>query len=592
MPFDGGYLHKITQEINALSGARIDKISQPGKELVMLTLRGSGANRKLLLSADATAPKVHFTTQALENPKAAPMFCMLLRKHLGSGKLLEARQQGLDRVLRLVFETVNEFGDKVETSLICEIMGRHSNIILVGQNGKIIDAAKRVDFVTSEVRQILPGMTYTPPPAQSKKSLLALSPQEMTAAILSGRDVPLWKAILEQAEGLSPLVCREVSAFVCGSADLTPSVLTVQQRERLAFYLGVVATALGEGCGVPTLVKDPAGKWVDFSYLDLRQYPEEYEITHPESYSLLLDRFYEGKDTRERMRQKTAQLHKSLCTLRDRLARKLTHQRQELLDTGNRQRYKEWGDIISANLYRMSRGDKTLLAQNFFSEAGEEVEIPLEPTYTPSKNAQKYYSEYRKAATAEGKLQELIAKGEQELTYLESAIAELERASSEEELQGIREELMSQGYLRREQKQKQRPVKLSPLRYRSSDGFLILCGRNNLQNDQLTLREARNYDLWLHTQKIHGAHVIIVTEGAREVPDRTIEEAAVIAACNSAAGMGGAGQTGARIPVDYTHIKNVRKPNGAKPGMVIYESYQTAMVEPDHRRAKMLQERG
>lgn len=591
MPFDGGYLHKISQEITALAGARIDKISQPGRELVMITLRGSGANKKLLLSADATAPKVHFTTQTLENPKAAPMFCMLLRKRLGSGKLLRAEQQGLDRILRLVFETVNELGDRVETSLICEIMGRHSNIILVDQGGKIIDAAKRVDFVTSEVRQILPGMTYTPPPAQSKKSLLNLSPGEVAETILSGRDIPLWKAVLEQAEGLSPLVCREVALFACGATDSPPSSLTAEQRQRLVFYLGVVATALEEGCGTPTLVRDANGKEIEFSYLDLAQYPESsgYRTEHFQGYSALLDSFYQGKDSRERMRQKTAQLHKSLCTLRDRLARKLVHQRQELLDTANRQRYREWGDIISANLYRMERGDRSLRAQNFFSPEGEEIEIPLDPTYTPAKNAQKYYGEYRKAATAEGKLQELIAKGELELEYLGSAIAELERAGSEEELQGIREELVSQGYIRRDQRQKQRPVKLPPLRYRSSDGFLILCGRNNLQNDQLTLREARNYDLWLHVQKIHGAHVIVVTEGEREIPDRTVEEAAVIAAVNSAAGTAEAG-AGAKVPVDYTYIKNVRKPNGAKPGMVIYDSYQTALVPADHRRARELAE--
>jgi predicted ribosome quality control (RQC) complex YloA/Tae2 family protein len=470
-------------------------------------------------------------------------------------------------------------------------MGRHSNIILVDCRGKIIDAAKRVDFVTSEVRQVLPGMTFVLPPAQEKKSLLDCSPRELTSAILTGRDLPLWKAVLEQAQGLSPLVCREVSAFVCGSADLTPSALSPQQQERLEFYLGTVATALGEGCGAPTLVRDPAGKWVEFSYLDLRQYPEDYEVLHPEGYSALLDLFYQGKDSRERMRQKTAQLHKSLCTLRDRLSRKLGHQRQELLDTGDRQRYKEWGDIISANLYRMERGDRSLRAQNFFSGDGEEVEIPLDPTYTPAKNAQKYYGEYRKAATAEGKLRELIAKGEQELLYLESAIAELERAASEEELQGIREELISQGYLRRDQKQKQRSVKLAPLRYRSSDGFLILCGRNNLQNDQLTLREARNYDLWLHTQKIHGAHVIIVSDGAREIPERTIEEAAVIAACNSAAGTGAGGAAGAKVPVDYTFVKHVWKPNGGKPGMVLYDPYQTAVVAVDHRRAEALLER-
>ena len=590
MPFDGGYLHKISQEISALTGARIDKISQPGRELVTVTLRGMGVNRRLLLSADATAPKVHFTTQTLENPKAAPMFCMLLRKHLGSGKLVRVEQQGLDRVLRLVFETVNELGDRVELSLICEIMGRHSNIILVDQGGRIIDAAKRVDFVTSEVRQVLPGMTYLPPPAQSKLSLLTTSPHELAEAILRSRDIPLWKAVLEQAEGLSPLVCREVALFACGSTDAPPSSLTGEQRQRLEFYLGVVATALGEGCGTPTLVRDAAGKELEFSYLDLAQYPEDCAVEHPQGYSELLDIFYRGKDRRERMRQKTAQLHKSLCTLRDRLSRKLTHQRQELLDTAGREKYREWGDIISANLYRMERGDRTLTAQNFFSPEGEEIDIPLDPTCTPAKNAQKYYGEYRKAATAEGKLQGLIAKGELELEYLGSAIAELERAGSEEELQGIREELVSQGYLRRDQRQKQRPTKLAPLRYRSSDGFLILCGRNNLQNDQLTLREAHNYDLWLHTQKIHGAHVIIVTDGERHIPDRTVEEAAVIAAVHSAAGA--SASAGAKIPVDYTYIKNVRKPNGAKPGMVIYDSYQTAMVTADHRRVEALAETG
>ena len=588
MPFDGGFLHKISQEIGALAGARIDKIAQPGRELVVLTLRGSGANRKLLLSAGAAAPKVHFTRESLENPKAAPMFCMLLRKHLGSGRLLRAEQPGLDRVLRLVFETVNELGDRVETSLICEIMGRHSNLILVDHRGKIIDAAKRVDFVTSEVRPVLPGLTYAPPPAQGKGSPLEIPPRELARAIAAGRDIPLSKAVLEQVQGLSPLVCREVSHFVCGAAEATAGSLTPGQLERLEFYLGVVATALGEGCGTPALVRNPQGEAVDFSYLDLRQFPEDWPVERFESYSDLVDQFYAGRDSRERMRQKTAQLRKSLTTQRDRLARKLAAQSQELEAAGDRQRLKEWGDIISANLYRIQRGDKSLRAENFFSPEGEMVEIPLEETYTPAKNAQKYYTEYRKAATAEGKLRELIAKGEQDLAYLESAIAELERAAGEEELQGIREELISQGYLRRDQKQKQRPAKLPPLRYRSSDGFLILCGRNNLQNDQLTLREARNYDLWLHTQKIHGAHVIVVADGAREIPNRTIEEAAVIAACNSAAGGEGAG---AKVPVDYTLVKNVKKPAGARPGMVVYDPYQTAMVAADQRRADALLEK-
>ena len=590
MPIDGGFLHKIAQEIDTMSGARVDKIAQPGKDLLILSLRGSGVNRKLLLSAGAAAPKVHFTHEILENPKMAPMFCMLLRKHLGGGRLLRAEQPGLDRVLRLVFETANELGDRVETSLVCEVMGRHSNIILVDAGGKIIDAVKRVDFAASGLHPVLPGITYRLPPAQEgKRSLLEVSPRELARSVAAGRDIPLSKAILEQVQGLSPLVCREAAHFACGPAEVTAGSLTPGQLERLEFFFGTIATALGEGCGIPTLVRDPQGQKVDFSFLDIRQYPEDWQVDHEKSFSLLLDKFYAGKDSRERMRQMTSQIRKHLVTQRDRLVRKLAAQTQELEAAGDRDRLRQWGDIITANLYRIRWGETVLRAPNFFSPEEEMIEIPLDKRLTPIKNAQKYYTEYKKAGTAEAKLMEQIQKGNEDLRYLESAIEELDRASSEEELQGIREELASQGYLRPDQKvARVKPLKLPPLRYHSSDGFLILCGRNNIQNDQLTLREARNTDLWLHTQKIHGAHVIVVAEG-QPVPDRTIEEAAVIAACHSAAGTSDA--AGAKIPVDYTLVKHVKKPAGARPGMVVYHPYRTALVPPDHKLEKKLREK-
>ena len=589
MAFDGAYLYKIKQEIEEMVGGRIDKISQPSRETLVITLRAIGGNRKLLLSAAAAAAKVHFTTVPMENPKAAPMFCMLLRKHLGSGRLLRVEQQGLDRVLTLVFECVNELGDRVELSLVCEIMGRHSNIILLDQNQKIIDAIKRVDFVTSEVRQILPGMTYTQPPQQHKLCPLTTLPRELAHAVAMGRDIPLPKAILEQCEGLSPVLCREIAHFTCPDTDPTAAALTPTQEERMAFYFGVVKTALEPQGGEPWSIRDELGKPVDFTIVHPCQYPENYRLSKYESFSELLDEFFSSKDNAERMRQKSADLHKLLCNVRDRIRRKLTAQYHDLEKAAGRERKKEFGDIISANLYAMKKGDNILRAVDFFSENGELIEIPLDSMLTPSKNAQKYYNEYRKSVTAEQKLQELIASATHELEYIETVISELERAESEAELTAIREEVAAGGYGRvapsKGTQKGQRPQKLAPLRYRSSDGYVILCGRNNLQNDQLTLREAHNYDLWLHTQKIPGSHTIVLSQPGQQIPLRTIEEAAIIAACNSGA------RDSAKVPVDYTIIKNVKKPRGAKPGMVIYDPYETAIVDPDHTLADKLKEK-
>ncbi|MEG1687155.1 MAG: NFACT RNA binding domain-containing protein [Angelakisella sp.] len=585
MALDGAYLHKIKQEIDVLCGARIDKVSQPTHDSVVLVLRGEGANRKLLLSAEPAGSKLQFTTQQLENPKSAPMFCMLLRKHLGSGRLLRCEQYGMDRILSLVFETVNELGDKVELSLVCEIMGRRSNIILVNEQGKVIDAIKRVDFVTSEVRQILSGISYQLPPAQQKRNPTTIDCQAVAAEIRRGRDIPLSKALLEQLEGVSPTVCRELAYLVCGG-DSTAASLDAAAVSRLAEVLQQLQAALEPGAGVPTLVRDLTGKPVEFSFMPLTQYPDSYPRETYPSYSALLDNFYAGKDMAESMRQKGGDLRKQLSVARDRIIRKLAAQQQEFLNSQERDKKREFGDIIAANIYHMKKGDENLQAVNFFDPNQAEIVIPLDPRLGPSQNAQRYYGEYRKAATAEQKLHGLIESGTHEQAYLETVLSELDRAESDAELQAIRQEAVGQGYLRSRVVDRQKPVKLLPHRYLSSDGFVILSGRNNLQNDQLTLREAQNYDLWLHTQRIPGSHTIIITDGCHELPNRTIEEAAVIAACNS-----GAGESHAKVAVDYTYVKNVKKPRGAKPGMVIYDNYQTAMVQPDRARAALLEKK-
>lgn len=575
MAFDGAYLQKIKQEIDHLLGGRIDKISQPSRESIVIAIRSGGTNHKIIISAEATGAKLHITKNQLENPKTAPMFCMLLRKHLSGGRLVRTEQAGLDRVLTLVFEAVNELGDRVEVRLVCEIMGRRSNIILVNAEGKIIDAIKRVDFVTSEVRQILSGITYALPPSTHKLNPLTTDPEQLSQAIVTGRDLPLSKAILEKVEGFSPMLCREISYFVCQNIDSPVMELTLEQKERLRFFLGVVHTALLPEGGKPYLVNNPEGKPIEFCFIPPKQYPENYVVEQYDSYSAILDTVYGGSDMAESLRQKSADLHKLLVTVRDRISRKLAAQREEQKHSLDREEKKQWGDIISANIYQMNKGDNILHAVNFFDEEYKEIDIPLDIMLTPAKNAQKYYSEYRKAATAETKLRELIESGEHELEYLETVISELERAETDAEILAIRDEVVEQGYARYKPRTGMKPEKVLPKQYLSSDGFTILSGRNNMQNDRLTLKEAANYDLWLHTQKIPGSHTIILNEANQEIPNRTIEEAAIITAVNSSA------SNSAKIPVDYTYIKHVKKPRGAKPGMVIYDNFKTAIVDPD-----------
>lgn len=585
MPFDGGFMRKICQEISGMAGAHVDKISQPTREILILWLHGAQGTRKLLLSASAVTPKIHFTDAPLENPKTAPMFCMLLRKRLGGGKLLRAEQAGLDRVLTLAFECTNELGDRVELRLICEIMGRHSNIILTDGFGKILESIKRVDFAASETRPILPGIVYTLPPAQPKIDITADGEAALIEMLLSGRAIPLSKALQEKADGFSPMLCREVSHFVCAGADLPAADLSPAQLERLRFYLGVVAAALRADGGRPCIVLDADGRPADFSYLEPLQFPTDWKIIPCASCSEAVDRFFAGRDAADEMRRRSAQLLKTVSNMQQRLVRKLAAQGQELERTALRQQYREWGDLISANLYQLRQGDTLLRTPNLFSEAQETLEIPLDARLSPSKNAQRYYTEYRKASTAEQKLRELIASGKHELEYLDSVLSQLRRVPTGDDLEGIRQELAAQGLIHGDRGKKARPVRLAPLRFRSSDGFVILCGRNNLQNDQLTLREAKNYDLWLHTQKIHGSHVILISEPDREFSPTAIEEAAVIAAVHSDA----AEQV--KVPVDYTPVKYVKKPNGARPGMVVYETYQTLMVVADKTRAQTLREK-
>lgn len=585
MALDGIFLTALAKEIESQAlGARVDKIYQPSREELIIALRFRGGSVKLLLSASANSPRVHFTTVTLENPKSPPMFCMLLRKHLSTAKLIGVRQQKHDRILFLDFETVNELGDLVVITIAIEIMGRHSNIIVINQDGKIIDAVKRITDEMSSVRPILPGMTYQLPPGQDKLDFFESDREQAVKAFQNTKNQDYAKAIMQVYQGISPVLAREIAHYATGGLELLKNDVSGFRMNRMFEYLERVRNQVLSGNNQYTVVLEN-GKPKDFTLVDIEQYGSYFQKKYYDTASQLLDYFYSERDRVERMKQRSHDLLKLLVNSTERINRKLVLQQQELAESENRDTYKIYGDLLNANLYALKKGDRFAKVQNFYQEDFPEIVIPLDESLTPAQNAQKYYNDYRKAKTAEEKLKELIVKSREELVYLDSIFDALTRTTGESELLEIREELTEQGYLRNYRNKNKMLKAQPPIQYRSSDGFTILCGRNNKQNDKLTLKTARNYDMWLHTQKIAGSHVIIVADG-KEIPDRTIEEAAVIAAYNSHA------RESAQVPVDYTLIRNVKKPNGAKPGMVIFTDYKTAYVTPDKELVDQLLEKG
>ena len=577
MALDGAFLACLRQElVDALPEARIDKIHQPGREELLIALRFKGGNRKLYLSAGANSPRIHFTDTAPENPAQPPMFCMLLRKRLTGGRLAGIRQEGLERALYLDFDCISELGEPVRLTLAVEIMGRHSNIILIGPDGRIIDAIKRVDPAMSSVRPILPGLPYEVPPAPTGKyDLTVHTPEEIVAALKSGKDAPLSKALQSITTGLSPLSCRELAYRATAGMDTAVSALTEREWEKLAVSLtrtrGAVLT--GER-RVPYLIVKSDGTPLEFSFQPIIQYGLEATGQEMESFSALLDTFYYKRAQAERMRTKGHDLLKVLTNATERVTRKLNVQRQELATAENRETLRLYGDLINANMHLISPGVSSAELINYYDEACAPMTVPLDPALSAAANAQKYYKNYRRAQTAQRMLTERIAAGEQELIYLESVFDSLSRAASTRELEELRTELETEGYLRR-QKGKQKPPPAMKLQtFRSDDGFTIYVGRNNLENDRLTLRVAKGSDYWLHTKNIPGSHVIVVCEGVTP-PDRTLEQAAILAATHSKAA------DSVQVPVDYALAKYVKKPSGAKPGMVIYTDNRTAYVNPD-----------
>ena len=567
MPLDGSFIACLRNELKAAIDCHIDKIHIPAKNEFVFALRGKNLSKKLFISISPSCPRVSFTETVFENPANPPMFCMLLRKHLASGRILSIEGIGAERLIIFKIQSTNEMGDRVINSLVLEFLGQKTNLILVDEQGKILDSARRSD-IESGTRLIQPGATYTPPENGTKIDLLTGDLKLAVQKILSQNEARLSDAIIQNLAGVSPLISREVAFSLTGDCDSTAK--TVTENELLSRLSSLKCEV--ELGGAPIVLYDENNQPKDYSFTEIKQYGSLYKVKKANSFSALLEDFYGERDRLRRLELNKSDLVKKVKNLIARNERKLVLRKQELLKSANREHLRIYGELIKANIYRIPKGATKLMAQNYYDPECKEIEIPLNSALSPANNASKYFKEYKKACTAEQTLGKLINDCENELSYLESVLFELQSANSNAELLEIRAELGELGYIPRNLGNKKAKITASPYEF-SKNGYRILVGRNNLQNDKLTTKIAEKNDLWFHTKNIHGAHVILFTEG-KEPDDETLIFAATLAAYFSKA------QSSNQVPVDYTPVRFVKKPNGAKPGMVIYQTNKTIFANP------------
>ena len=566
MAFDAVFLSAVLAEVRERClGARVDKIHQPSRDTLILHLRSRDSREKLLFAVNPTAPRLHLTSASPENPAEPPMFCMLLRKHLLGARLTEIAQLPMERAAFFTFDCTDEMGDAVQKQLAAELMGRTCNLYLLAPDGRILDCLRRIGLDETTRRPALPGLKYIPPEPVAKENPLE-SPD--FAAILDrpGADV-LADRLMDTLGGLSPLVCREAALFAAGDIDARVSAL---DREDTARKLADFFREYGAHPR-PYYYAAPDGTPKQFAFCPIRQYGS---CQKAESFGALLDGYYTLRDRKDAMRQKSQSVRKTVQNLCTRLTRKLAIQEKELQATYDRERLRQLGDILTANLHRVVKGQTVISCEDFYDEEMKMVDIPLSPILSPQQNAAKFYKDYTRMKNAEKELTHQISLGQTELEYLKSVLEELNRAQNEAELEEIRRELSDGGYLRQDGgKKRVKQGKLAPMRFVSTDGYPIYVGRNNRQNEELTFKLARKDDIWCHASKVHGSHVIISCGGTTP-PDNTITQAAQLAAYY-------AETTGGRnVPVDVTPVKQVKKiPNG-KPGMVIYHTYKTVIANP------------
>ena len=580
MALDAVCLRAVIEELRPqLLDLRVDKVQQPSRDQVILLLRGS---RRLLLNAGAGSPRIHFTELLRDNPAEPPMFCMLLRKYLVGGRVESLTQPGMERSAELTLRVTDEFGRESRRTLVLEAIGRRSNLILLDEERRIIDCLRRVDSEMSPERQVLPGLFYELPPTHEKRPFTEGDEADFRAALAAANpERPADAFLLDTYFGLSPLVARELVFQAAGDSGKRVYELTEAQETALWQAILALRQRVEDGDFQPIcLYRD--GKPAEFSYLPIRQYGDLMENREMESFSALMDVFYESREREERTRQRGQDLIRSVTSARDRCRRKLAQQRQEFAKCQDRDQLRISGELITANLYRMERGQTKLTAENYYDPDCREITIPLDPLLTPQQNAAKYYKRYTKARTAEKYLTEQMALAERDEAYLESVLEELRQAETEQDFLDIRAELRENGFLKRSGKEKKELKRATkPREFRTSGGWRVLVGRNNRQNDQLTTKTADYRDLWLHTQKIHGSHVILCCQG-QAVPEEDLLQAARLAAYFSQA------KDSANVPVDCAAVRYVKKPAGARPGMVTYTNARTLYVTPEEAEVKAL----
>ena len=572
MALDGITLGLVKKELECyLIGSKIDKIHQPSKNELVFIMRTRNGAYRLYLSCDGQSPRVHLTRYNLENPKTPPMLCMLLRKRLLGATLTNIKQIQNDRILVFEFSGTTDIGDKTNYYVICEIMGQKSNIIFCDIDYKIIDAVKRIDEEKSSVREILPGLKYELPPIPNKRNILTDDAEIIVNAILNKSEKMLSKAIIDTLEGVSPIVGREI-AYRTVFGDKQTGLLLEIEKERLSTEISVLKNEIIDNkCFYMLSSIDNVP--FDFSFADIRQYGNALIKKEYESISELLDDFYFEKDKINRIKRKASDLFKILNNAVERTSRKINNRRLELEKSENREQLRIYAELITANQYRLTEKSSVYTVENYYDNCNN-IDIPVNPALNAQQNAQKYFKEYKKATNAEKLLHNLIEEGEQELVYLDTVLDTLSRADSDREITEIRDELEKGSYVKSRKGNKQKKDKpLPPIEFKSSDGFTIFVGRNNVQNDILTLKTAKNYDMWLHVQKHAGSHTVIVAD-KKDITETAIFEAACIAAYHSKA------KDSSSVAVDYTLVKNVKKPTGAKPGKVIYNTYNTVYVTP------------
>ncbi len=563
MPLDAFCLAAVVDELQMLVGGKVDKIVQPSETEIQMAVRSERENFKLLISCNPSAARLHLTNVARENPYAPPMFCMLLRKHFLGARIMRITQAPCERVVTITFDTFDEIGVRNEKSVVCELMGRHSNIIIVGTDNRIMECVKRVDLQMSEERPVLPGLLYCFPPTQRKRNPLDLSENDFATMLkLKPENMATDDYLLSELGGMSPLVCREVA----NAPDVTTAFFELMSRVKSRSF-------------TPCIIYEN-DKPKDYTYTPINQYSG---IVRAEifdgSFSQMLDQFYTSRDILNSLQQKAKDYHKSAQNQKAKLIRKMELQRAELEPARNRERLRQVGDLLMANLHRAERGASEIEVEDFYDD-NKSAKIPLDSKKSLQQNAAKAYKDYSKAKNAEILLTKQLEIGAQELEYWESVLEEISRVSTEKDLLEIKEELsFSPKQAKSKQKNKEKPA--MPIAFKSSEGIRFYAGRNNKQNDHLTLKMADKNDIWLHTQKIPGCHVVIDTSGERP-SEQTLYEAACIAALYSQA------SASPKVNVDYTKVKNVKKPAGAKPGMVIYNDFKTIFAVPDKDLAERL----